>query len=370
MPRIGPRVAASAAVLLALWASFGARADDGAAERAERRAAERALPPIVVTPSSYTIVRQAASAHDVDMPEVADLPLLDNDILRAVHMFPGVASNDFTARFHLRGGERSDVVVRLDGMELYEPFHLQDFGGPLSSIDRSLVSGATLLMGAYPASYGSAAAGVLDMTTRSPGREKRATVGLDLLKTMFLAEGAVGDGVYLFAARRGYIDLALALVDAIQPMDEKFRPRYTDLYTKVEFPLESGGSVTVSSLYGRDTNLIDKDGDHDDLDSAYENSVTWLRWRGPRDGRLSFEAMPYVGFAAAERVEGSTDWDGRDLTYAGARGIARLSSPTAHAVEAGAELRASAGVYDSRETISPFPELTDDPDTITVTANV
>ncbi|MAF10616.1 hypothetical protein CMK11_09205, partial [Candidatus Poribacteria bacterium] len=91
-------------------------------------------------------------------------------------------------------------------------------------------------------------------------------VGLDLLKTMFVAEGAVGDGAYLFAARRGYIDLALALIDAIQPTDEKFRPRYTDLYTKMEFPLDSGGSVAVSGLYGRDTNLVDKRGVVDDLD--------------------------------------------------------------------------------------------------------
>jgi hypothetical protein len=138
----------------------------------------------------------------------------------------------------------------------------------------------------------------------------------------------------------------------------------------MEFPLDSGGSVTVSSLYGRDTNLIDKRGVVDDLDSAYENSVTWLRWRGPEDDRLSVEAMPYVGHASGARAEGETDWDNRDLTYVGARGVARVAAGSAHSMEAGVELRAASGVYDYRETISPFPELSDSPDRIDVTADV
>lgn len=319
------------------------------------------LPPIVVTPSSYSIVEEATSAHDVDMTEAANLPLLDNDILRTVHAFPGVASNDFTARFHLRGSERSGVLVRLDGVDLYEPFHLQDFGGPLSIIDRSLVGAATLLMGAYPASYGSATAGVFDITTRSPGREKRATLGLDLLKMMFVAEGGVrdGDASYLFAARRGYVDLVLGVVDAIQPLDETFRPRYTDMYAKIDVPLEGGASLTASSLYGRDTNLMDKAGEDDDLESEYVNSVTWMRWRNAASERWAVEAIPYVGFATGDRVEGQTEWDRRDLMYAGVKGSVAISASAAHRPEIGVELRLANGVYDYREDVSPFPELAD-----------
>jgi len=331
---------------------------------------DTALPPVVVTASAYSIVEGATSARQVDLREAAMLPMLDDDILRAVHMFPAVASNDFTARFHLRGGERSDVRVRLDGMELYDPFHLQDFGGPMSAIDRSLVGGATLLMGAYPPSYGAAGAGVLDIRSRRPGREKRAVIGLDLLKTMFAAEGAVGDGAYLFAARRGYVDLVLGIVDAIQPSDEKFRPRYTDLYTKIEYPLEDGASVTVSGLYARDTNLIDKVGETDDLDSAYENSLTWVRWRPAPSARVAFEAIPYVGYATGDRIEGKLDRDSRDLFYAGAKAAARLTGYGAHAPSAGVDARLANGVYDYTETVSPFPELTDEPAILTARAEV
>lgn len=227
-------------------------------------------------------------------------------------------------------------------------------------------------MGVYPPSYGSGTAGVFDLTTRSPGHEKRAMVGLDLLKMMFAAEGDVrdGDASYLFAARRGYVDLVLAVVDAIEPLDEKFRPRYTDMYTKIEVPLRSGASLMVSSLYGRDTNLIDKEGDDDDLDSAYENSVTWMRWRSAPSSRVAAEAIPYVGFATRERTEGRTEWDGRDLMYAGVKGSVAGSAGGVHQPEVGAELRMANGVYDYRETISPFPALTDTPERISVLADV
>jgi hypothetical protein len=358
VPRTRARLAARASVLLILVATASAVAT------------ETTLPPVVVTASTYSIVDHPTAAHELDLRAAANLPLLDNDILRAAHVFPGVASNDFTARFYIRGSDRSDVGVRLDGMELYDPFHLQDFGGPMSAIEPSLVGGATLLMGAYPPSYGAAGAGVLDIRTRRPTREKRALLGLDLLKMMFAAEGPVGDGAYLFAARRGYVDLVLGIVDAIQPSDEQFRPRYTDIYTKIEHPLDGGAKLSVSSLYARDTNLIDKAGDADDLDSAYENSLTWARWRGPPSARVDVEVIPYVGYATADRIEGRLDRDGRDLFYAGAKASARLTGSGSHAPSAGFDVRLANGVYDYYETLSPFPELTVAPEVLDALAEV
>ena len=105
------------------------------------------LSPIIVTPGKFTILGGTTSIATLTKREIESFPLIDNDVLRAAHIFPGVVSNDFSARFNLRGGEKDEILVRLDGMELHEPYHLQDFGGAVSIIDLGLVGRADLLMG-------------------------------------------------------------------------------------------------------------------------------------------------------------------------------------------------------------------------------
>ena len=47
---------------------------------------------------------------------------------------PGVSSSDFSSRFTVRGGEDDEILITLDGMPLYEPFHQRDYSGGLFSI--------------------------------------------------------------------------------------------------------------------------------------------------------------------------------------------------------------------------------------------
>ena len=54
------------------------------------------LPPIVVTPSAYTVLEAAVAPHGLQVLNARDLPLIDNDIMRTVHPLPGVISTDFS----------------------------------------------------------------------------------------------------------------------------------------------------------------------------------------------------------------------------------------------------------------------------------
>ena len=73
---------------------------------------------ITVMPSQFTIREGTRSSLSLSKREVGFYPLIDNDIMRAAHIFPGVVSSDFSARFSVRGGEKDEILVRLDGMEL------------------------------------------------------------------------------------------------------------------------------------------------------------------------------------------------------------------------------------------------------------
>ena len=121
------------------------------------------LPPITVTPSQFTIQSGTILNQRLSKTEIQLFPLVDNDILRAAQVFPGVVSHDYSARFNVRGGERDEVLVRLDGMELREPFHLRDFGGAISIIDLNLVQQFDLMMGGFPAKYGDTMSSVVEI---------------------------------------------------------------------------------------------------------------------------------------------------------------------------------------------------------------
>ena len=134
--------------------------------------------------------------------------------MRAAHIFPGVVASDYSARFSVRGGEKDDILVRLDGMELFDPYHLQDFGGAVSLVGLDLIQRVELLMGGFPAEYGDKMSGVFDITTKEGNIEKvSANFGLDLINTTAMVEGPLSEkGSWRLSARRGYVDLILAMM--------------------------------------------------------------------------------------------------------------------------------------------------------------
>ena len=295
------------------------------------------LEKIVVTPGRFTIYDGPNPQLSLPKEEIERFPLIDNDVMRSGHIFPGIVSSDYSARFSIRGGEKDGVSVRLDGMELYNPYHLQDFGGAVSLVGLGLIQSAELLMGGFPAEYGHKMSGVFDITTRMPNAEKvAANFGIDLINATTLIEGPLTEKMrWLLSARRGYVDLILTLMD----IDEQYKPQYADVYGKLVYQMSDVDTLALNGLYGWDKNRIRVDDEDNNLDSLYGNLTTWLKWRHTFDSRYWTDVFVFAGASSQDRTFGKTDTDNRHFRFWGTKAELTANPFDNHIFRAGVESR-------------------------------
>ncbi len=270
---------------------------------------------IVVTPSKISLLRRdPITPVAVNREQLTALPQLGGDFFRALSLLPGIAANDVSAAFHVRGARRDATQIVLDGQELYEGFHLQDFDRALSLIAPGVLDNVELSTGGFGASHGDRLAGVLDMTTRTPAGAIRSQIGLDVLSLQLGAAGASDSGqtAWLAQGRRGTADLARKIVG-----DE--RPEYWDLFAKIDRQTSPGTSLRGNLLHAEDSfHLAETNADGEKgFRTAYETSYLWttlqrllgdsllvdsaLSWSRIRRDRNGFELDEDVRFDVGDR---------------------------------------------------------------------
>jgi outer membrane receptor for ferrienterochelin and colicin len=203
---------------------------------------------VEITPSRISLLRDEPRAtFDFSRDRIRSLPHLGDDLFRALSLLPGVAANDVSAQFNVRGGRRDETQILLDGQELYEAYHLKDFDSALSFVAASNLSRADLSTGGYAAEYGDRMAGVLDMKTVTPSGPAAGHLSAAVLNLQAGGSGGFAGerGSWLFDARRGTIDLARSLLG-------KEHPQYADAYGKLEYRIDDRNSIRFNMLYSDD----------------------------------------------------------------------------------------------------------------------
>ena len=302
------------------------------------------LDEIIVTPGRFAIDDGTPSRLSLSKQRIEQFPLVGNDVMRAAHIFPGIVASDYSARFSVRGGEKDDILVRLDGMELFNPYHLQDWGGAVSLVGLDLIQRVELLMGGFPAQYGDKMAGVFDITTKERDIEKiSANFGLDLINTTAMVEGPLSDkGSWRLSARRGYVDLILAMID----FDEDYKPQYADVYGKLTYAPTQADTLTFNGIYGWDKNRIRQEDVDNNLDSRYDNLTLWTRWRHHFGTRNWSDVFVFAGTAAHDRQSGVENFDVRSFHFFGTKTEFTAGFREKHLFRSGIEWRWTAAQYD------------------------
>ena len=277
--------------LVAVAGSDGPQQLDGMIVSASDLAGIFTLKDFVVTPSRFGIAEERMAPNvTLTNAELETLPQIGEDLYRTITRLPGLAGDDHSAAFWVRGAPNEQLLARFDGVDLIEPFHLKDYDGALSIIDLATIGSVDLVTGGFTTDYGDHLAGAMTMETQADVSARRTTVGLSITNLRATSQGgfAGDDGQWMLAARRGYIDLALKLMG----VKNQASTVYYDLSGKVEYRLTPHQTVSLHVLFAADTNtLVRKNSSDPDVRDRFDSGYVWARWRGDFGERLSGESV-------------------------------------------------------------------------------
>lgn len=316
------------------------------------------LEEIVVNASRYRLRGgHVSSTRLLDGADLARMPDVGDDALRAVSRLPGAASGDFTARSNIRGGSSDEMLVRFDDLRLYDPFHLKDFQGIFSSIDPSVVSDIEVYTGGFPVMFGDRMSGVIDIEPVLPEAGLYRELSLSLFNAGGIFAGRSDDGAsdWLVSARRGNLDLVLNFIDS-----SLGDPSYSDFYGRFRRQLTDTLAVTFNALvFDDDIELFD--GDREERAEAdYRDEYYWTRFDYAPDAAVNGAVLLGRSDISSYR-RGSSFQDGistgfltdrRKLTVDHLQTDWAVSISPAVVLEFGGELRRARGEFSYTENVT------------------
>jgi len=213
------------------------------------------------------------------------------DPARVTTSFAGVATtNDQANGLVIRGNSPNSMQWRLEGVEIVNPNHLSNAGtfsdratqtgGGVNILSTQLLGTSYFLTGAFPAQYGNALSGVLDMNLRKGNDERTeftaqaGLIGLDLA-----AEGPFSKkskASYLANYRYSFTGLLGAMGVNFGGEDIRFQ----DFSFNINVPTSKTGTFTFFGLGGISSNTFKADKDtttwefeKDGQDIIYRNKM-------------------------------------------------------------------------------------------------
>jgi hypothetical protein len=214
------------------------------------------------------------TVRELSRDELKLIPgLAEADVMRAVEALPGVVStSDFSSAFNVRGGSADQNLILLDGIPIYNPFHL---GGVFSVFNTDMVERAELLAGGFPAQYGGRVSSVLNVVSDAGTGDFDVRAGVSLLATRVSVGGRVpgiDNSRVRVGLRRSYFDQLL------KPFLD-FPYHLADAQVTGEVWAGERNRFSITAYAGEDVlNLAGADSFPLQVDWNWGNAVAGARW--------------------------------------------------------------------------------------------
>jgi hypothetical protein len=179
--------------------------------------------------------------------------LVEADVLRSFQTLPGVLTDsDYTSALNVRGGSIDQNLVLLDGMEIYNPYHM---GGLWSTFIPESVKNAELIRGGFRAEYGGKLSSVLNINTKDKTRKDfSGLTSVGFLSSRLMLEAPIPfiNGSLFVGGRRTYLDIATKILHRNNEDILEVPYYFYDLQGKINLNFNSTDKISLSYYFGDD----------------------------------------------------------------------------------------------------------------------
>ncbi len=215
------------------------------------------LEEIVVASQRGDTDRYAAGLEVIKPSDLARIPMPDvtYDLAGYLLTLPGVVSTgDRGGQLFVRGGTPTQNLVLLDGMRIFQPFHVVGF---YSAFPADIIATTEVYAGGFNARYGGRISSVVDIRTRNGNKERvtgSASVAPFVSGVRLEVPLRKNEASLVLSARESIIDRI-----APQVLGEELPFRFGDRFAKFHAFLNQTSSVTLTALRTSDTGNLSAD---------------------------------------------------------------------------------------------------------------
>ena len=187
------------------------------------------------------VLEPVTGSYQLTRRDVESTPGALEDVTRAVHKLPGVASDgDVSGTFSVRGATADEVVFLLDRVPLDNPFHLAGFN---SIFNPDMLQSVQFYAGAAPAQYPTSTSAVMDVHSwdgaprDDHARDLDGAIDVSMSTARLLLMGPIGKGddlTFAVAARRSYLEAYFWALSQANVFDRAIAaPEYDELSARL-----------------------------------------------------------------------------------------------------------------------------------------
>lgn len=222
-----------------------------------------------------------AGKQIIGQVEINRIPIPDvsGDLMAYVQTIPGVVSSgDRGGQLHIRGGTPTQNWVQLDGIPVFQPFHIVGF---FSAFPSEIIQRAEIYAGGFGPQFGGRLSSVMDIYSRSGNKEKaQGSASLAPLLASIHVEGPLATGQASFIA-----SFRESVMDRILP-DGKLKDElpfsFGDQFIKVHSNFGDNSQIGVTFINTHDSGTVDatennkSDSPNNNVDTnTAPNQVAW-----------------------------------------------------------------------------------------------
>ncbi|MCF7803961.1 MAG: TonB-dependent receptor [Candidatus Marinimicrobia bacterium] len=141
--------------------------------------------------------------------------IAEPDVFTTITSLPGIIqTNDLTGNLYVRGGASDQNRILLDGVPIYNPYHLF---GLFGSFNIWALESFNVYPAEFPVRYSGRLSSIIDIRTRDPWSGDVTIANLSLVSSGATVTRSWKDEAVLVSARRSYLDLMSQILGADLP---------------------------------------------------------------------------------------------------------------------------------------------------------